>query len=159
MIHLPPSCSDHIPILVEARVTTPVSFPDQRRRFRFEAMWAQEPSCIDVIKQIWKTERLGSQQYLTDGKMVNTRIGLTNWKRTIYGVRQEEINSLTRQLEEFYRLPFDPSRVSLLKDMQGRLSDLLGHAKTYWLQRSRTLWLRDGDHNTSFFFHQKASNR
>lgn len=28
VIHLPPSCSNHIPILVEARVTTLVSFPD-----------------------------------------------------------------------------------------------------------------------------------
>ncbi|KAL8543458.1 hypothetical protein ACS0TY_004121 [Phlomoides rotata] len=45
-----------------------------------------------------------------------------------------------------------------MKAYQGELDELLKHEETFWFQRSRALWLKDGDRNTSFF-HKKASQR
>ncbi|KAL8489657.1 hypothetical protein ACS0TY_025527 [Phlomoides rotata] len=38
------------------------------------------------------------------------------------------------------------------------LDDLLKNEEILWFQRSRALWLKDRDRNTSFF-HKKASQR
>lgn len=50
------------------------------RRFRFKAMWAF------LHWYDW------TELYLTEGNMVNPHIGLTNWKRTVYG--NEEITTI-----------------------------------------------------------------
>lgn len=39
-----------------------------------------------------------------------------------------------------------------------KLADMISQEETYWWQRSRVQWIKDGHHNTTFF-HIIASNR
>ncbi|XP_062016292.1 uncharacterized protein LOC133732721 [Rosa rugosa] len=50
VIHLPPSDSDHIPILLRAS-TVPIAKQTRSHRFKFEAFWLQHPDCDPLVKE------------------------------------------------------------------------------------------------------------
>ena len=60
------------------------------------------------------------------------------------------INKLSHALKQIQQLPTDEDTITREKK-KGELNDLLEKEEAYWLQRSRTEWLRDGDKNTTFF--------
>nr|XP_011468563.1 PREDICTED: uncharacterized protein LOC105352685 [Fragaria vesca subsp. vesca] len=57
--HLPPSDSDHLPILLRANF---VMIPKRPRlhRFKVEAHWLQHGECDNVVKEAWMTDVTGS---------------------------------------------------------------------------------------------------
>ena len=67
------------------------------------------------------------------------------------------INKLSHALKQIQQLPTDEDTITREKK-KGELNDLLEKEEAYWLQRSRTEWLRDGDKNTTFF-HAQVSQR
>ena len=50
LFHLPPSDSDHVPILLRAS-TAPLSFQPKAYRFKFEAFWLQNGECDQVVRR------------------------------------------------------------------------------------------------------------
>jgi hypothetical protein len=48
--------------------------------------------------------------------------------------------------------------MQLIREKEKELDDLLQCEELWWSQRSRAMWLKHGDKNTSFF-HQKANQR
>ncbi|XP_024156261.1 uncharacterized protein LOC112164272 [Rosa chinensis] len=52
VVTLPPSRSDHCPLLIEVN-PEPGPLSKAPRRFRFEEMWLQHTDCINVIEQGW----------------------------------------------------------------------------------------------------------
>jgi hypothetical protein len=56
VFHLGAVNSDHCPLFIDTNPT------DVRclRQFRFEAMWANDPRCLDVINEAWKRNFFGN---------------------------------------------------------------------------------------------------
>ena len=48
--------------------------------------------------------------------------------------------------------------LSHVKEVQGELHDLLKREETKWKQRSKELWLKEGDRNSKYF-HECANSR
>lgn len=54
-------------------------------------------------------------------------------------------------------VPISPSLQVENKELMTQFQSLLSQEEAFWTQRSKVLWLKEGDRNTNFF-HRKASN-
>ncbi|KAL6204881.1 hypothetical protein ACLB2K_022148 [Fragaria x ananassa] len=130
----------------------------RKKKFRFEEFWLREKDVKDVVEAGWLSGTGSNPFSSVYNKISNTREMLLSWSRTHFGNIQEMIKAVREKLAESYDTTFSSpcsmQRMSLEKELQ----ELLHKEQTFWQQRSRVLWLAEGDLNTNFF-HQRASNR
>uniref|UniRef100_A0A2N9HEV9 Uncharacterized protein n=1 Tax=Fagus sylvatica TaxID=28930 RepID=A0A2N9HEV9_FAGSY len=93
--HLGALNSNHSPLLVD---TNPVDY-FAPRPFRFEAVWAKDPRCFEVINKAWKKDFLGSASFNFVHKQSNTSKALKIWNWETFGFYQIKILELTIELE------------------------------------------------------------
>ncbi|XP_062014150.1 uncharacterized protein LOC133730607 [Rosa rugosa] len=60
--HLPPSDSDHVPILLHAS-TVPLVTRTRHHRFWFKAYWLQDTECDGIVETEWARDISGSPMY------------------------------------------------------------------------------------------------
>lgn len=155
--HLLPSDSDHLPILLRAS-TVPIAKRPRIHRFKFEAHWLQQNECDDVVKEAWSTEVIGFPMFQVTRKIKFTRLKLDAWQKTKFHGRQLEMLGIRERLEVLLGAGISEAIVTEKKDLSVRLQKILSEEETFWRQRAKVMWLKDGDRNIGYF-HRKASNR
>ncbi|KAL6185364.1 hypothetical protein ACLB2K_041498 [Fragaria x ananassa] len=157
--HLLPSESDHLPILIQIRRSSGRRKKRKRKKkFRFEEFWLREKDVKDVVEAGWLSGTGSNPFSSVYNKISNTREMLLSWSRTRFGNIQEMIKAVREKLAESYDTTFSSPCSMQRMGLENELQDLLHKEQTFWQQRSRVLWLAEGDLNTKFF-HQRASNR
>ncbi|XP_062016492.1 uncharacterized protein LOC133732898 [Rosa rugosa] len=156
-VTLPPNESDHSPILVEVSAER-LQIRRTPRQFRFEEMWAQHQDCKNIINQGWSRPSTGNPLNQVALKIVETGKQLMTWHRGVFEHAKIEMRLIQEKMDEIMRQPFSEVQYEEHRQLHTRYSELLAQQETYWRQRSRVLWLKDGDRNSAFF-HRRASNR
>ncbi|XP_074297510.1 uncharacterized protein LOC141628244 [Silene latifolia] len=119
-------------------------------RFRFEQICVGEDGCEDTIKKTWEEE---------DWNVVDTIARcareLRKWKGVSIGKIMRDLSRKRKRLEWLNMNERTVENVRERKAVIKDINSLLRQEEIFWRQRSRALWLKEGDRNTKSF-HRKA---
>ncbi|KAG5613408.1 hypothetical protein H5410_024689 [Solanum commersonii] len=155
-VALPRVLSDHSPLALESGDWT--SDPSY---FKFENMWLQHEGFHDMVKKWWQGYIVnGSPDFILSQKLKFLKKDLVTWNKEVFGKLNSRISKaiddllLTEQATEG-RVRSQVEKNKILQ-LQLEIQQLAKAEETSWRQKSRCLWLKEGDRNTKYF--QRIAN-
>jgi hypothetical protein len=156
---LPRPISDHSPLLVEAG-----GLARGKSSFKFENMWLKSEGFVDKVQGWWSTYSFkGPPSRVLARKLKALKEDLKTWNRNVFGDvslkknrAMDDILKLDEKEHQGYLSREDRLQREVLK---GEVDSLAHLEEVSWRQKSRVLWLREGDNNTKFFHKMANSHR
>ncbi|KAK1293051.1 hypothetical protein QJS10_CPB17g00611 [Acorus calamus] len=149
---LSPGLSDHSPLLVTSR--PPI--PGGPRPFKYFQMWESHPDFSALVHDSWQKIFHGSPMFVLVKKLQHTKTVLKHWNRFVFGPVQQQLQVCRSSLEAAqYNLSMDPLNLGLISietQAKSKYLDLVRVEESFMRQKSRQLWLSEGDRNTNFFY-------
>lgn len=85
-------------------------------------------------------------------------MGLRQWSHASHNNPRRRIEELRNQLAALFEGPQTEQSKQAASDLRAELEKTYTDEDTFWRQRSKVTWAREGDRNTSFF-HSIATTR
>ena len=153
-----PGSSDHSPVVVRLGI----DLHSRRTPFKFFNLWAEHPDFDRVVQQAWNFLILGTPMFRVCKKLKHVKEALKSFNREHFSNLQCRTREARSQLQhiqtDLLNLPGDSSLKEREKEALKNLSDLVRAEEHLFQQKSRIMWLANGDSNTSYF-HNSLKDR
>jgi hypothetical protein len=151
--------SNHFPIMLECG-----SIPRGRRPFRFENMWLKAEGFLERVRNWWDSYHFfGNASFVLANKLKALKGDLKKWNEAEFGHVTMKKNMLMADLGELdleeESRPLSAVEKSKKETTIVELDKLILMEEISWRQKSRALWLQEGDKNSKFFHRLANSHR
>eukprot|EP00253_Pinus_taeda_P025214 PITA_25214 len=152
--NLPKLSSDHKPIqllLAPEEDLGPIPF-------KFNPLWIEKEGFMDTIQSAWDIPINGSPSCVWEKKLKATKKSLKEWLRKLHNPTTQQRKTDVQQLETLQigmeGLYITPEILNKEATFQRNIHQSIRREEEHWRLKSRSLWLKAGDRNTSFFHRQ-----
>lgn len=147
--------SDHLPLHLS--LFNSQSYRKINQCHRYEAYWEREPSLNETVKEAWARGGENENQGQIASRLKSVMTDLKSWSKHTIGSVPKKLDKYRKRLE-ILSSNNDPISHRERRKVHAEMEELLQKEEMLWRKRSRALWLKEGDNNTSYF-HRKASWR
>ncbi|XP_058759648.1 uncharacterized protein LOC131632954 [Vicia villosa] len=146
--------SDHHPILINLSETR---YGSVTKCFRFENAWLMNDSYENLLRDTWKKD-VTLTNYLQ-----NVVEGITLWKFDSFDKVRRDKQIIIKRLDGIQCKLQRHDNYGGLRRLEAKLlnelSEILNKEELMWYQRSKTMWLSDGDRNTRYYHMRTIARR
>ncbi|KAF4357437.1 hypothetical protein F8388_011175 [Cannabis sativa] len=130
---------------------------NQRSRFHFEEVWADEQECGDIIEKEWTSRECCNSDWDFKSKTQKCGNKLQSWNTMKRKELYARVKESKKKVEDLTK-NINAENWGTLKVEERDLNAIMGKHERYWRQRSRAVWMKSGDKNSKKI-HLKASAR
>lgn len=156
--HLTCPGSDHVPLLIKFREQHQDGPGRRRRPWRFNAHWVRKQECEQVVREGWESAVAPDCFDRLFSGIEACQLGLRQWARDIHNNPRKVIEKLREQLYANSMAPQTEENRTEGVALRAELEKVHSDEDIFWRQRSKVMWAREGDRNTTYF-HQAATAR
>ena len=121
------------------------SLPIVYQPFRFEEMWLSDNGCGEVVEAAWRSCVSLDPNKEILGKIEKCGKDLTWWNYNVFRNVRREIKKKRDMLVEEEAVALRTGSHVRIRELQREINELMDRETRIWNQRSRILWLKNGD--------------
>ena len=140
--HVDSTTSDHKILWIE---NSDLNCSPRKRLFRFKEMWLGDKGCGEMVEGVWQVsyEEEGSTRVIK--KVENCGKALTKWSKDCFSNVRKQLAQKRRELIRIEKVVLQGGNLGRLVELKKEINSLMDKKERMWCQRSRTLYLQDGD--------------
>lgn len=127
-------------------------FNKRKKKFRFEEMWLADKGCGKIVEGVWQASYEGVENTRVLRKIESCRNELTRWSWNCFSNVKRELEKKRKELAWVEKLPLQEGSADRLVAIQKEINSLIDIEERMWRQWSQTLYIKDGDRSTQFFY-------
>ncbi|KAL0001322.1 hypothetical protein SO802_015103 [Lithocarpus litseifolius] len=121
-------------------------------------MWLADKGRGELVEEVWQASYDVIEEKKVLRKIDTCGMKLSRWSKECFGNIKHELEKKKKLLSQAERRAVQGGGTDLLLQLRKEIKSLMDKEERMWRQRSRALYLKEGDRNTRFF-HYRATQR